>query len=334
MIDIKKCPLCTKNIGIDNNICPYCGYEFSKQRSSQYNTNSSRSTQNPYEYPMRSKPDRRLIDAGMVAVFIVSFLGAIFAVVGKMASESFVAVTFLFVLYFSIYFIILYIFSWLLGKIYPNSYEWGVVKWIFSIFVIIILLSIIASLIFGIMGSTSTSEVYSPSPIPSPTINYATIVTPHNYVIIVTPYQTIARYSTPTRYIDPRPLTGTIVKESVMSRGEGDLTIDNIQGGTDAVAVLTYYGSKNSLTSVYIRKGGTTTIQNIPDGNYNLYFASGGSWNPDTLKFEVAPSYTKFEDIFSYSTTTTQAMRWRITLYSVVNGNANSEDVSEFDFPN
>jgi hypothetical protein len=328
----KTCPLCTKLIDNNFSICPFCGHEFEKTQSNHNSPDFFIPSSHHSQYSQKSKPSKGFIDIGMIVVIIFSILGALLTAAGQMANGTFIVVAISILIYIFIYFIIFYILYWIIGKVYPGSCDWGFIKWTCGIFLSIIVLSICLAFIFGMIGAASTAN----SPPTVSNVNLPpTLPTTQNYVMAATPYKTIDPYATPTdNYVNYiRPKTGDVVKGFVISGGEGDLTIDNINGGADAVAILTHSGTKNILTGVYIRNGETELIQNIPDGNYNLYFASGNNWNQNTLKFDVSPSYTKFEDVFPYTTTNTEVTTWRVTLYGVVNGNAKSEVISEDDFP-
>lgn len=149
----------------------------------------------------------------------------------------------------------------------------------------------------------------------------------------------------PTRIVYPRPMTGTIITGNNVYGGEGELTIDNLQGGSDAIAVLTNYGRKDPLISVYLRSGEIYKIEKIADGKYELFILYGENWNASGKKFEDNPRYTKFDDPFQYTTTETTTestseittktkyTTWSVTLYNVVDGNANTEELSKDSFP-
>jgi hypothetical protein len=340
MLDLKKCPLCTKNIDSSNITCPYCGYEFERpqpEKTNPYFNNSS-------NYPrtvQKSKPSRRFIDVGLIVVVVLSILGAILTEIGEIASETFIVVFFGLLFAFCLYFIVFFIIYWIIGKVYPNSCGWGVLKWIFGIFGVVILLAIVVAFIFGFLGSASNVSPESISP-PIP-------VTTKNYVTEATFYKTIDPYATPTRYptllstevIIQRQRTGTIISGHDMYGGKGELKIDNLQGASDVVAILTKSGTKDPLSSVYIRSGEIHTYYSIPDGNYDLYILYGENWNINRKKFEDNIRYVKFEDTFPFTTkktTTTDEIitdytTWRVTLYNVIAGNADTETLSEENFP-
>ena len=123
------------------------------------------------------------------------------------------------------------------------------------------------------------------------------------------------------------------IKGSTFYGGEGTFTIDNNIGGSDAVALLTYHGRKDPLVGVYIQKGSSYTIRNINDGTYDLFIYEGENWNSNTKKFENNPHYLRFEDTFPFTTSNTEYTTWKVTLYTVVGGNADTQELSEDSFP-
>jgi hypothetical protein len=80
------------------------------------------------------------------------------------------------------------------------------------------------------------------------------------------------------------------------------------------------------------------TITSIPDGEYILYYSLGKDWNKDTGKFSIVAEYECFEETFSFERGTDFWGRkyhtgYEVTLYPVAGGTAETEDVSEGDFP-
>jgi hypothetical protein len=145
-------------------------------------------------------------------------------------------------------------------------------------------------------------------------------------------------HSIQTPIIYPDPPTGTLISGSQLSGGYGELTIDNTAGGSNAVAVFTQLGNKEPLSAIFIKKGDTYTFKQVADGTYELYFILGGNWNPELKKFTTRPIYQRFTDKFTFTTTgftTTglQYMTYKVTLYAVREGNANTDNVKENDFP-
>ena len=165
----------------------------------------------------------------------------------------------------------------------------------------------------------------------SPSITQTTPIQISPTLTIRTP--TVIHTVVTTTTIFPRPLTGKLISGKQLSGGEGALTIDNTAGGSDAVAVLTNSGRKEPLSGIFIQKGEKFTFNGIRDGEYDLYFILGDNWNPEIKKFMNHPSYQRFTDTFSFTTTSRQYTTYRVTLYGVVQGNANTNNVGESNFP-
>jgi len=159
--------------------------------------------------------------------------------------------------------------------------------------------------------------------------------TAYKFVVEATPYKTIDPDATPISRssVYLLPSTGMIIKGNEFSGGLGKLTIDNMAGGSDAIAVVTYRGEKVPLVAVYIEKRTVYTMQYIKDGTYDLFIYRGDDWNRSTGKFETNSYYSKFEDDFPYQTTSKNYTTWSVTLYKVADGNAKEETLSEDKFP-
>jgi hypothetical protein len=128
------------------------------------------------------------------------------------------------------------------------------------------------------------------------------------------------------------PPTGTYFVRK-MSGGYGELIIKNGRD-LDAVAVLTSsWNPKTPLMAVYIQAGDTYTIDGIEDGTYELFFTLGEDWDSDQEKFTRNTAYSRFEDPFEFRTTSTTYTAYEVTLYAVVGGTADTDPVSESDFP-
>ena len=122
---------------------------------------------------------------------------------------------------------------------------------------------------------------------------------------------------------------GTLVREGSRD-GEGELTIDNGDGGSDAVVSLAKGGK--SVHSVFIAKGKTAKVKGIEDGTYDIYFAGGVDWDSSTKAFTQNCDFSKFDDTMTFETTSTYTT-WEITLQAAVGGNATTSDVPEGSYP-
>lgn len=122
----------------------------------------------------------------------------------------------------------------------------------------------------------------------------------------------------------PRPATGAVIVEQGRS-GNGELTAVN-GGSTDAYVTLA--SGQQVIRGFYVRAGETATISDVPDGTYDIYFATGEGWNEDLRGFTAARQATRYDDPFTFTTTSTQFTTWTVTLTPVVGGNAPSSDLS------
>jgi plastocyanin len=129
-----------------------------------------------------------------------------------------------------------------------------------------------------------------------------------------------------------RPANGSIISRS-MGSGQGVLTIKNGRS-QDALVVLTGVNSPGSpLLAVYVRANNTTTVRNIADRIYDVYFTHGNDWEKYSKQFTADVSHMKFRDSLSFSTTSTQYTIYEITVHSVPEGTAAIDYVSPDQFP-
>jgi formylglycine-generating enzyme required for sulfatase activity len=125
-----------------------------------------------------------------------------------------------------------------------------------------------------------------------------------------------------------------------MGEGHGTLTVKN-QEETDAYIVLYRSESERDPDEkdymyeywMYIRAGEQATMENIPDGTYELYVTNGTTWVAHEGRFRDAVSYEKLTELLEYTSTATQATWWEIILETVEGGNTGSVLIDEDDFP-
>lgn len=131
------------------------------------------------------------------------------------------------------------------------------------------------------------------------------------------------------------PATGTRLSGDFSGFGDAYLTIQNSMSD-HAVFIITEAGSTEPLVSYFIREGDTYTIQGIPAGTYNFYYELGTAWDSEAKEFTDG-NPAMFAD---YSGNNPEPVLYdamtagyEITLYGVVDGNANTQSVGRDDFP-
>ncbi|MFI5937241.1 hypothetical protein [Actinoplanes sp. NPDC051494] len=125
---------------------------------------------------------------------------------------------------------------------------------------------------------------------------------------------------------------GNFVKRT-SSGGLGHLKVEN--GADDTtISLVPAKGKKpKPVLTVYVRSGKSFTAKGIRDGTYRIYTASGVDWNAAKKGFTRDCSFSKFDDTFEFSTTSTSSSIWTITLTPVIGGNASTSDVDPDSFP-
>ena len=71
----------------------------------------------------------------------------------------------------------------------------------------------------------------------------------------------------------------------------------------------------------------------IPDGNFDVFFASGVSWDGKRNTFTRNCAFTRFEKKMKFTSGGGQYTQFTITLNAVKGGNAPSKQIDPDDFP-
>ncbi len=129
-----------------------------------------------------------------------------------------------------------------------------------------------------------------------------------------------------------RPANGAILTRS-MASGEGELVIKNSRDQDALVALTGVNEPNNTLLAVYVRSNSATTVRNIADRTYDVYFTHGNDWDKFSNQFTENISRMKFREPLKFTTTSTQYTIWEITVHAVVGGTAAIDNVSPDDFP-
>ena len=127
----------------------------------------------------------------------------------------------------------------------------------------------------------------------------------------------------------PRPHSGTILYEGI-SGGQGRLTIEN---GTSQDGVVALVLGRSRAISVYVRDKSKTTVHNVKDGTYTVYFTTGSRFSACQGRFTRDAAYYRFDNHLRFVTTAQNYSVWTVTLQPVYNGNAPASQINPRDFP-
>lgn len=172
-----------------------------------------------------------------------------------------------------------------------------------------------------------------------------------NNIIIISPEETEAeetqkKTSEPEETSEkvPEPSNGYVFEEISIGSGSSPLTIETIGTGGYYIVLdpitLVYEGDSSfeeyrtkmfteySYTKFYVRAG-STVVMNVPLGEYRIYYAAGDSWYGEDDLFGKDTVYAKCDDTFVF----TESQGWTLHLYSVANGNLDTDIISKKEFP-
>lgn len=128
------------------------------------------------------------------------------------------------------------------------------------------------------------------------------------------------------------PLNGQILEGRIATAQKGHVI--EIQNGSngDAIVKVRNADTGRLAVSFFVAKGQSSSIKNLPDGDYLIQYALGGALKSDCRSFARAAAASQFPDIEPLQTsyTQTQIVRSRLsyTLYSVPNGNVRPQGLS------
>ncbi len=110
------------------------------------------------------------------------------------------------------------------------------------------------------------------------------------------------------------------------------LTVDNSQWWSDAIVKLVPVGKK-SIYTAYIRDGYSIAVDEIPDGQYEIYFVYVKWYNYGAGKPLWVSGAQKADKIYTFNTTNEGnyqvSKELTISLYKTVNWNLNTDFVSD-----
>ena len=137
----------------------------------------------------------------------------------------------------------------------------------------------------------------------------------------------------------PRTLVNGTMISKLSLIGNGRLTVQN-GTGRDAVIKVVDEPARLSVVAFYVSAGQTASVEQLPDGDFRVLFASGTDWDSAAGTFTRDKTFAKFYSVLNFVTTEstradgvyTQYSTFTLTLHKVVHGNAKTSKVQEADF--
>lgn len=129
---------------------------------------------------------------------------------------------------------------------------------------------------------------------------------------------------------DRRGKNGTVLRAP--GSGSGEFKAEN---GTDHDAVVTVSQGGRAVGSLYVARGETAQMVNIPDGTYDIFYTSGTDW--DGGAFTRSCAFQRFDTTATFVTQKTRRgttyKKYSATLHSVPGGNTQIVNVPPDSFP-
>lgn len=132
--------------------------------------------------------------------------------------------------------------------------------------------------------------------------------------------------------INPRPVS---ISNGFIKRPAGNceapVTVHASQ--TESCYVYFKHDSNSKYDfSLFVSAGSTTDVK-APVGSYTMYYASGKTWYGTDYRFGVGTNYYKADSTFRFYISGNYVYGTEVTLYQVIGGNMDSEQISENEFP-
>ena len=142
----------------------------------------------------------------------------------------------------------------------------------------------------------------------------------------------------------PQPENGFSPYDSFFGRGIYEKSTYNSfviknSNSTDAVVLLVDAYSGRKVRNEYIRKGETFSMTSVPNGTYFLRWMSGNHWSPEISignlngGFQRDVSASQSDDYEDWMLAD-GGVEWTITLYTVSDGNMDTESIDLNTFGN
>lgn len=128
----------------------------------------------------------------------------------------------------------------------------------------------------------------------------------------------------------PRPMSGLYSQNLNQQQAIAPLEIQS-QPGSDYFVKVTNQSTGEDVSTIYIRGGENASIT-VPLGTYEIKYASGENWYGEDKLFGKDTTYSKADELFTFSDTGYQITGYTITLYTVVDGNLQTVGIDPSQF--
>lgn len=143
----------------------------------------------------------------------------------------------------------------------------------------------------------------------------------------------------------PRPLLNPPIVTKNQSLPSDTTLVSQATGGSlkvsngtsrDAYIKLVEPRSRTLVGSLYVKAKSASTLNQIPDGTYQVLFVLGEGWNPKAQSFKKNKRFAKFDKPLNFTTVQLgngiQYKGFQITLHPVAGGNVPAREVNEREF--
>lgn len=175
----------------------------------------------------------------------------------------------------------------------------------------------------GLLATPPVAAQPSAAPAPPGTVTLVPTAAP-GQPGTVTLVSTVASTASTTS----RPRNGTILYSRIRG-GLGSLTIKN---GLTKDGVVTLVLGRSKAISVYVRGRSSTTVRNIKDGTYTIYFTTGSLFSVSKGRFTRGATYWRFNNRLRFVAPPYYTVA-TMTLHPVKGGNAPTTQIKPGNYP-
>ena len=136
----------------------------------------------------------------------------------------------------------------------------------------------------------------------------------------------------PDADLTPVSITNGSILEYPSDERVAPLTVETSGSNGYYIFLVDISNSGKNNMSFFV-EGGKTVEIDVPLGKYGFYYCSGKTWYGKDHKFGTYTSYSKADGEFNFYVSGDYVYGHTITLYTVANGNLETESINESQFP-